>query len=327
MKIYLSGGSGWAGQEYLDLIHSMSPNFEIIDLGAPDVQIGIGKLMDLRYESAFEDFRGITEEDVLINFAGIIHPKKYVEFSMINAEGLGRMFKAFVKAGGKRILHVSSNSVLGFNDNNLPFSNVSFPRPYLGYGVSKLIAEHNLLRLSLDCGVSVIILRVPWFHGGKSPPMRQVDFYRMVLDGKFPLTGNGQNIRSVINVRNLAISIDAILESWHPGIYWVSDEENLTFAEYLDLIRSVGADLGLKVGSKAFIRLPGWLSSIARKMDSILQSIGLYNQKIHVIGELDQNIFGNSREFMSLFPDREYIPLKDAVRSSLEDLKKRGLLS
>lgn len=327
MKIYVAGANGWAGQECVDFLRSTHPDIELVELGSPEVKSGVSKIMDLRYESSFEDFKDVSEDDILINFAGIIHPKKYIEFSMINAEGLGRMFAAFAKAGGKRVLHVSSNSVLGFNKNNLPFRSDSFPNPYLGYGVSKLIAEHGLLRLSLDYGLSVIIIRVPWFHGGKNPPLRQIDFYRMVLAGKFPLTGNGQNIRSVINVRNLAIAIESSVESWTPGIYWVSDMENLVFSEYLNLIRSVGSDLGLKVSSRAFVRLPTWLSSVARVIDSMLQSIGLYHQKIHVIGELDQNIFGDPHEFMSQFPSRQYISLSDAIRSSLLNLKEEGLIS
>jgi nucleoside-diphosphate-sugar epimerase len=326
MKIFVAGASGWAGQEFMAYINECEPNARLIDLGSPVQCDGATRFLDLRYEHSFEDLRQVSPDDVLVNFAGIIHPKNVEEFYAVNAEGLGRLFTAFARGGGCKVVHVSSNSVLGFNSNGEPFSGTTTPRPYLGYGTTKLIAEHGLLSLGMTHGLSSTILRVPWFHGGVNPPMRQIDFYKMVLAGKFPLPGEGRNRRSVLNVRNLAISIRATLNQWNPGIYWVSDLEAPSFREYLEMIQVVGLELGLPVAAKPFVRVPRALASFARNIDAVLQSVGLYHQKIHVIGELDQDIYGDPSDFLSTFAPKGYVPLRQAICESLTAAQQRNLL-
>ncbi len=325
-KIYVAGASGWAGQEFVAYMRGRYADASIIDLGGPIQENNHDQILDLKYERAFEDLRAVSPEDVLVNFAGIIHPSNVSEFFAVNAEGLTRLFTAFAKGGGLKVVHVSSNSVLGFNLDGEPFTGSSVPRPYQGYGISKLIAEHSLLRLAMTHGLSLTILRVPWFHGGMNPPMRQIDFYRMVLAGNFPLPGQGSNLRSVLNVTNLAISIDALITRWIPGIYWLSDLELPTFKEYLNIIQSVGLEIGLPVAGKPFVRVPRGFSALARRFDAILQSVGFYNQKIHVIGELDQDIFGDPSEFLLTFSPEGYIPLRKAVLGSLLAAKERNLI-
>lgn len=325
-KIFVVGASGWAGQEFMTHMLESEPATVLVDLGKSIQGIGDVRLLDLRYEHVFEGLRGVSPDDVLVNFAGVIHPKKLQEFSEVNAEGLGRLFNSFVRGGGRKVVHVSSNSVLGFNRRRVPFMGDTTPNPYLGYGTSKLIAEHGLLRLALTHGLSVTMLRVPWFHGGINPPLRQIDFYRMVLAGRFPLPGNGDNLRSVLNVRNLAISIQAVINNWKAGIFWVSDHELPSFREYLEIIHSVGVEIGLPAAGKPFIRVPRSLATFARIMDELFQSVGYYNQKIHVIGELDRDIYGDTSDFIRTFSPQRFVPLRDAVRESLRAAKQKSLL-
>lgn len=325
-RIFVAGASGWAGREFMTYMSESEPGTVLVDLGKPIQGIGDVHLLDLRYEQVFEGLRGVSPDDVLVNFAGVIHPKKLKEFNEVNAEGLGRLFSSFARKGGRKVVHVSSNSVLGFNRGRIPFAGDTTPNPYLGYGTSKLIAEHGLLRLALTHGLSVTMLRVPWFHGGANPPLRQIDFYRMVLAGRFPLPGNGNNLRSVLNVRNLAISIQAVIKDWKAGIFWVSDHELPSFQEYLEIIHSVGTEIGLRTAKKPFIRVPRSIATFARIMDALFQSVGYYNQKIHVIGELDQDIYGDTSDFMRAFSPQRFIPLRDAVIESLRAAKQKSLL-
>jgi nucleoside-diphosphate-sugar epimerase len=326
-KVFVCGASGWAGSEFVSYIKENSPSTSLIDIGGPCGPPQNARLLDLRFERAFEDFRNVSPNDVLVNFAGVIHPRTVDEFYTINADGLGRLFRMFAQRGGRRIVHISSNSVLGFNRLGEPFVGSSTPRPYLGYGSSKLIAEQQLLSLSAHSGVSCVVLRVPWFHGGLTPPPRQIEFYKMVLSGKFPVVGNGQNRRSVLNVRNLAICILGFLRDWHPGVYWLSDNEVLPLIDYLALIREVGGSLGLSVSSRPFVPIPSLVCSAARTLDAVTQALGRYYQKVHVLGELDQNIFGEPDGLLKEVAGEDFVPLTVGVRDALIQARRQGLLN
>src|SRR5262249_60306968 len=47
-----------------------------------------------------------------------------------------------------------------------------------------------------------VLIRPPWFYGPNQPP-RQTLFFRMIRDGKMPIVGSGQNLRSMGYVDNL----------------------------------------------------------------------------------------------------------------------------
>ena len=62
-------------------------------------------------------------------------------------------------------------------------------------------------RLSRPCNRSgrleTVIVRPPWFYGPYQPP-RQSLFFRMIRDGKAPIVGDGNNLRSMAYIDNLS---------------------------------------------------------------------------------------------------------------------------
>ena len=75
----------------------------------------------------------------------------------------------------------------------------------MNYGKSKEMMEKYLIN-KINDGVDITILRPPWFYGDNMPD-RQKIFYKMVISGKFPIIGNGKNIRSLANVKNICQAI------------------------------------------------------------------------------------------------------------------------
>ena len=68
------------------------------------------------------------------------------------------------------------------------------------YGESKLKLEKYLLDL-IQRNYDITILRPPWFYDPFMPD-RQYRFYRMIKDGKVPLVGKGNNLRSKVHLLN-----------------------------------------------------------------------------------------------------------------------------
>tara|TARA_B100000609_G_C16866130_1_gene257632 strand:- start:38 stop:547 length:510 start_codon:yes stop_codon:yes gene_type:complete len=131
-----------------------------------------------------------------------------------------------------------------------------------------------------------------WFYGPYQPD-RQNLFFQMIKHGKVPLVGNGENLRSMSNTENLSYGLILAYQKQEAigNSYWIADKRPYSQLEIINTVRKVLLE-NFNIESKnKNIRLPGFFSDIAFLSDSILQKIGLYNSKIHVLSELSKNIF------------------------------------
>jgi nucleoside-diphosphate-sugar epimerase len=193
-----------------------------------------------------------------------------------------------VPAGVRRVVALSSNSPVGVSrDPAALFDEDSPCRPYLAYGASKLAME----RAVSDAPIESVILRACWFYG-PGQPARQNRFYRMVRDGGVPLLGGGQARRSVSYVD--AIAQAALLAAARPEAagrtYWIADARPYAVSEIVETIATVlTEDFGIEVKGGG-LRLPGIVGDMAQAGDALLQRVGLYNQQLHVLGEMNKTI-------------------------------------
>ena len=133
-------------------------------------------------------------------------------------------------------MYISSNSPFGFNKSGMSFNENSRYNAKGNYGKSKKLAE--ILLLSSFKKDILNIVRAPWFHGSNMP-MRQKLFLRKAALGRFPIIFPGENRRSLINTRDLAIaSINLITNSSKKTIYWVCEEEPIYMNDYIEIIQN-----------------------------------------------------------------------------------------
>jgi nucleoside-diphosphate-sugar epimerase len=123
-------------------------------------------------------------------------------------------------------------------------------------------------------------------------PDRQNLFYKMVISGRFPIIGNGKNIRSLANVKNIcqAILLSSILKISKGKIYWIADDKNYNMIEILEIIKRVYKDKFNIQPKKNFIKIPFFVGQLFELLDYLIQKTGFYSQKIHVLSELNKNI-------------------------------------
>jgi nucleoside-diphosphate-sugar epimerase len=186
--------------------------------------------------------------------------------------------------------------------------------PYLHYGRSKFLMEQFVQ----GCSVESVIIRSPWFYGPHQPA-RQVLFCEMIRKGKVPLVGDGENYRSMAYVDNIS---SGILQALHTPaaagkIYWIADAMPYKMKEIIDAIEEVlEKDFHIPCRHRR-IRLPGFVSNLAYGMDACLQAIGLYNQKIHVLSEMNRTIacsIQKAQRELQYFPS---ISLREGMRRSI----------
>ncbi len=337
--VLVTGSLGWLGislvtalvkglPDCADLSQPQS-NLKIRCLVLPGQDITPLKKLGDRLEIITGDLRNIQDCDrfcqdannaIIFHTAGIIHPQKISEFYQVNLEGTKNLLNAAIKAGVKRAVIVSSNSPCGCNPHpDHLFDEDSPYNPYMNYGKSKQEMELAVKDIQNTGKLETVIIRAPWFYGTNQPP-RQTLFFQMIRDGKGPIVGDGNNLRSMAYTDNLCqgLILAAITAQANGQIYWIADEKPYSMQEIINTVEDLlESEFGQKCAHKR-LKLPGIASEIALVCDSLLQSLGLYNQKIHVLSEMNKTIACSIAKAQRELNYQPKISLKEGMRRSLK---------
>jgi nucleoside-diphosphate-sugar epimerase len=274
-------------------------------------------------EALFADAEGAT----LFHAAAIIHPTQGAkQFFRVNTDGTRNVLTQAIAARVRRIVHVSSNSPIGANARNGDVFDESSPyAPYMSYGKSKMIAERAVRDAGEREEIEAVVIRPPWFYG-PGQPRRQSLFFEMIRDGKAPIVGGGENRRSMAFVDNIcqgALLCESVAAAKNQ-VYWIADRKPYSMNEIIDTIeRVLEMDFGVKVAHKR-MRLPGIASEVAWSIDWMLQRAGLYQQKIHVLSEMNKTIacsIGKAERELGYDPK---VALEEGMRRSIRFMLDRG---
>jgi nucleoside-diphosphate-sugar epimerase len=158
------------------------------------------------------------------------------EFRRVNVAGTLRLAKQAAEMGVRRFVFVSSIGVNGVQSGpDKAFSEADQPEPHNAYALSKWEAEQGLLRIAVETGMEVVIIRSPLVYGFGAPG-NFGSLMRAVQQG-WPLPlGAVHNQKSFVALDNLVDFIVTCLE--HPAAanetFMVSDGEDVSTP---DLIR------------------------------------------------------------------------------------------
>jgi len=256
----------------------------------------------------------------LFHSAGIIHPRRVAELYQVNVEGTKYLLEAAEQAGVRRAVVVSSNSPIGCNPSRDHLFDEDSPyNPYMNYGRSKMLMEQAVKGIQLGGKLETVLIRAPWFYGPYQPP-RQSIFFKMIRDGKMPIVGGGNNLRSMAYIDNLCegLILAAMSDKANGQVYWVADERPYTMNEIVETIeRLLETEFGQTCAHKRR-KLPSFVSEVARVTDSTLQKLGLYNQKIHVLSEMNKNIAASVKRAQQELGYAPAIALEEGMRRSLK---------
>jgi UDP-glucose 4-epimerase len=176
--------------------------------------------------------------NTVVHLAAIAHnksnDKNYI--NEVNVKGAINLAEQAVASGVKRLIFISSVSVLG-NDTVTPFNNFSEVCPLTYIAKCKCTVEHALLKISQKTDMEIVIIRPPLVYG----PGVKANFAGLMklssLGIPLPLGGITQNLRSMVFIDNLVDLIVTCIE--HPNaankVFLVSDDEDLSTTSLLKL--------------------------------------------------------------------------------------------
>jgi UDP-glucose 4-epimerase len=185
MRIAITGASGRLGAYVLRALKGHE--LRALDLKAPTGQQVDFRMADLRDLAAMDAaLQGI---EVVVHLGGIDRSVAIDDAAtmQVNVNGTWNLFDASRRAGVRRVIHCSSNSVTGLDQTNptmppcyLPIDEVHPLRPTDAYALSKLCGE-QVAESFARRGLEVIVLRpcfiafpeqVQFMAGGDSPAGR-----------------------------------------------------------------------------------------------------------------------------------------------------------
>ncbi|MFQ5411196.1 MAG: NAD-dependent epimerase/dehydratase family protein [Phycisphaerae bacterium] len=347
-SILITGAPGWLGTRLVQMIIEglsgvdenpfptdpaavrclLLPGLDDIPIRAISDRIRITR-GDLRDPDSLDRFCRGGDGASLFHCAGVVHPRwRARTFFDIHVGGVRNLLRAARKAGVRRLIAMSSNSPIGRNpspdhvfDEDAPY------HPYRGYGRSKMRMEDLLNEAHAAGAIDTTIIRSPWFYGPNQPP-RQTTFFRMIRDGRFPIVGDGQNRRSMAYIDNICQGL--LLAAASPAAagrtYWIADARPYTMNEIITTVETaLRRDFGIPV-ARPQPRLPQAVGALARALDGLIQRIGLYHQKVHVLSEMNQTIactIDRARRELGYAPR---IDLAEGMRRSIDWCLKKGFL-
>jgi nucleoside-diphosphate-sugar epimerase len=270
VKVFVAGASGALGRPVVrellarghDVVamtstESKQPMLE--ELGASAV---VGDVFDAG--SMVELVRS-SEPEGVVNLASkwSVYPTRISQVTPANEireQGARNMVGAAAAAGVRRYVNESMVFVYGYGDHAQPLSEGQPPgqerRKGLQRVIDAIVAAEQVVRDHSERGeIEGACMRFGFFHG------RHADSTYLLLDmvrkRKLPLIGDGQTVRSWIELDDAARAVVDALERAPAGsAYNVVDDEPVTMRNYIgELVRLSG--------SKPPRRLPYWLVNVA----------------------------------------------------------------
>lgn len=236
-KVFITGSTGFVGKHLITELKKRNISYVA----------GTRELYgDITTQSNWKSI--ITSCDVVVHLAARVHVMDETDsdplaaFRKMNVDTTMNLARASKEVGVKRFIFISSVKVNGEETFEVPFSPSMSPSPQDPYGISKLEAESELLKLHEPGIFEVVIIRPPLIYGPGVKANFEKLFWLVKKDLPTPF-GKVANKRSLVSVFNL---VDLIIHCFsHPKasgeVFLVSDDKDYSLRDLIELMaRTLG---------------------------------------------------------------------------------------
>lgn len=264
MKVFVTGGAGFIGSNYIFYVLQAHPDYEIVCL---DSLTYAGNLMTLQPILNKPNFRFVKIDisdrakvfdlfeqerpDVVVNFAAeshvdrsILYPEVFLQTNILGTQVL---MDACRKYGIKRFHQVSTDEVYGdlpLDRPDLFFTEKTPLHASSPYSASKASADLLVLAYHRTYGLPVSISRCSNNYGAYQFPEKLIPLmiHNAQNDVPLPVYGDGKNVRDWLYVEDHCRAIDLIVEKGKVGeIYNVGGHNEKSNLEVVNtIINAVG---------------------------------------------------------------------------------------
>ena len=242
MKMFITGGAGFIGSNFIFYMRRTHPDFDLVCLDkltyagnletlAPVMNDPKFKFVriDIADRKAVYDLFAAEKPDVVVNFAAESHVDRSIEnpavFMETNVMGTQALLDACRIFGVKRFHQVSTDEVYGdlpLDRPELFFTEESPIRASSPYSASKASADLLCLAYFRTYGLPVTISRCSNNYGPYQFPEKLIPLMiaNCTADKPLPVYGKGLNVRDWLYVEDHCAAIDLILQKGREGLVY-----------------------------------------------------------------------------------------------------------
>lgn len=326
MTVFITGATGFIGSHIAERLHEKGYRLKCLVRQTSDIRW----IKHLPIEYVRGDIfdaellkRTLNAAEYVYHVAGVTKAKTKEEYFRGNHLATRSILQAARSANQmlKRFIHVSSQAAVGPSVGGKPIEETTPFHPITTYGVSKMEAEKECLRMMSDLPITIV--RPPAVYGQRDKDV--FEFFNTMNKGIQPMIGFHDKHVSLVHVKDLVDGI--ILAGEHaksPGqTYFISSERFYDWKEIGDVTSRVMRRKTIRV------HIPEWtmygIAAIAEAAALFSKKPALLNfEKVKDIVQNDWTC--NVSKAMSELGYKEHIPLEEGVRQTIEWYRQQGWL-
>jgi dTDP-glucose 4,6-dehydratase len=241
LKLLVTGGCGFIGSNFVELVLRSRPDYEIVCLDAltyagnleniQNIELDFSLSKRFRFvkgsitsrEDVDRALKALGKADVIVNFAAESHVDRSIDgavpFVRANVEGALVLLEEARKNGIEKVLQVSTDEVYGSLGPDGFFREEMALHPNNPYSVTKAAADMMAMAFAHTYGMKVLVTRSSNNYGPRQYPEKLIPLLiSNAIEGKeIPVYGDGKQIRDWLHVFDNCRGILAVLESGTPG--------------------------------------------------------------------------------------------------------------
>jgi dTDP-glucose 4,6-dehydratase len=260
MKLFITGGAGFIGSNFIRLLLQEDPGVEIVNFDALTYAGNLENLADVAGHPSYRFVRGDVADpravldaleagtDAVVHFAAESHVDRSIEsaadFVRANVTGTQVLLDAARARGVGRFVHVSTDEVMGSCEDGGFFTEETPLAPNSPYAASKAAAEHFVRAAVNTHGVDAVITRCSNNYGPYQFPEKLIPLViaNALERREVPVYGDGRQVRDWIYVDDHCRAVDAVMRRGRAGdVYCIgarSERPNI------DVVRTLLAAVG-----------------------------------------------------------------------------------
>ncbi|MFH1193812.1 MAG: dTDP-glucose 4,6-dehydratase [bacterium] len=244
MKLFVTGGAGFIGSNFIRHILNKYPEYEVINFDKLTYAGNLENLRDIESDPRYKFIKGdicdktavmeaVKGADAIINFAAETHVDRSImddsDFIKTDILGVKNLLEAAKDLNIKKMLQISTDEVYG----DIPagiFSKESDPlHPSSPYSASKAGGELLCMAYVRTYNMPVIITRSSNNYGPYQYPEKIIPLFitNLLENKKVPVYGDGGQVRDWLHVQDNCEAIDLVLHKGGDGeIYNIGANQN-----------------------------------------------------------------------------------------------------